>query len=107
MPFDFLVKLRSPYLLAWIVCGAAFGHLVSERPATVDRAPQLLVVSFAFAVIASLSLLAPRIESWRRFVLRDSATLDETKPGLLLLATLGYGFSLYGAVYAFDLWSRN
>ena len=64
-------------------------------------------MTVAFATIATVTLLAVRIEWWRSLVLRDSRSLDEVKPGLSLLTTLAYALSMYGAVYAFEVGSRS
>ena len=107
MPFDFLIQLRASYLLAWVVCFAGLGRVITDRPASVEHISSLLVISIAFVIVASVTLLALRIEWCRRLVLRESASLDKTKPGLSLLTTVAYALSLYGAVYAFELWSRS
>jgi hypothetical protein len=107
VPFDFLVQLRASYLVAWVVCVAGFARVIAERPASVEQIPSLIVVTVAFVTIATVTFLALRVAWWQKLVLRDSAALDETKPGLSLLATLAFAFSIYGCVYAFELWTRR
>jgi O-antigen/teichoic acid export membrane protein len=107
LPLDFIVHLRVAYLMAWFVCLVAFGYVVYELPRVSELVPILLVVAAAHLVIASVSFLSVRSNRWRSFVLRDSATIEESRAGVLLLTTLGYLMAIHCLIYAWDLWQRR
>jgi len=106
LPLDFIWHLRATYLAAWLVCLSAFGYVVYELPRGSGLVPLLLVIATAHLVIAIVSMLSVRTERWRSLVLRDSASIEQSKAGILLLTTLGCLMAIHCLIYAWDIWVR-